>query len=136
MTIKPIRTEEDYDAALQAIEDAWGAEPGSAKADRLEVMALLVRQYEEQHHPVPPPDPIDAIKFRLDQLGLDPSALEDVIGVGRGRVSEILNRRRALNLKMIRKLNERLQIAPSVLIAEYALKKPGGLRDDDSKQRH
>ena len=57
MDIKPIRTEKDYDAALKAIEDAWGAEPGSAEADRLEVMALLVKQYEEQHHPIPPPDP-------------------------------------------------------------------------------
>lgn len=135
MTIKPIRTEQDYDAALQAIEDAWGAEPGSAEADELEVIALLVEQYEERHHPVPPPDPIEAIKFRLDQMGLDYSDLEEMMGVGRGRVSEILNKRRALNLQMIRKLNERLQIAPSVLIAEYALKKPGGLRNQ-SKRRH
>jgi len=133
MDIKPIRTEEDYDAALEAIEDAWGAEPGSAEADRLEVMALLVKQYEEQHHPIPPPDPIEAIKFRLDQMGLDSSALEEVMEVGRGRVSEILNRRRALNLKMIRKLNKRLQIPPSVLIAEYTLNKPGGLRDQSKR---
>jgi len=133
MDIKPIRTEHDYDAALEAIEDAWGAEPGSTEADQLEVMALLVKQYEEQHHPVPPPDPIEAIKSRLDQMGLDSSALEDLLGVGRGRVSEILNKRRALNLKMIRKLNERLQIPPSVLIAEYALHKPGGLHDQSRR---
>jgi HTH-type transcriptional regulator/antitoxin HigA len=133
MDIKPIRTEDDYDAALEAIENAWGAKPGSAEADQLEVMALLVKHDEEQHHPVPPPDPIEAIKFRLDQMGLDASALEDVIEVGRGRVSEILNKRRALNLNMIRKLNERLQIPPSVLIAAYTLNRPGGLRDESKR---
>ncbi len=129
MNIRPIRTEQDYDAALQSIEDAWGAEPGSDEADQLEVLALLVKQYEEQHHPVPPPHPIEAIKFRLEQMGLDHSALEKVMGVGRGRVSEILNRRRALNLAMIRRLNKQLHIPPRVLIADYALNKSGGLRD-------
>ncbi len=129
MDIKPIRTEQDYDAALEAIEAVWGAEPGTAEADRLEVLALLVKNYEERHHPIPPPDPIEAIKFRLDQMGVDHSFLEKVMGVGRGRVSEVLNKKRGLNLPMIRKLNEQLRIPPSVLITEYALNKPGRLRD-------
>ncbi len=129
MNIKPIRTEQDYETALEAIEDAWGAEPGSSEADRLEVWTLLVKSYEEQNHPIPPPDPIDAIKFRLDQMGLDHTSLEKVMGVGRGRVSEILNKKRSLNLTMIRRLNDQLRIPPGVLIAEYALNKTGRLRD-------
>jgi len=127
MDIKPIRNEQDDDDARQAIEAAWDAVPGTAEADRLEVLSLLVKHYEEQHHPIPTPDPIDAIKFRLDQMGRDHSFLEQVMEVGRGRVSEILTKRRRLSLKMIRKLNDELRIPPDVLIAEYALNKTGGL---------
>ena len=120
MHVKPIRNEDDYNAALKEIERLWGVEPGTPESDELEVLALLIRTYEEEHHPIPPPDPIDAIKFRLDQLGLDAAALQDIIG-HRGRVSEILNRKRPLTLSMIRRVNRELQIPPSILIEDYEL---------------
>jgi len=115
MEIRPIKTEEDYEAALAEIEELWTAEAGEEVADRLEVLTTLVEAYEDEHHPVPLPDPVEAIKFRMEQQGLSRKDLEPYIGP-RGRVSEILNRTRDLTLPMIRRLHEGLGIPAEVLI--------------------
>ncbi len=96
-TIKPIRTKKDLAAALREIEKLWERKPGSAGFDRLEVLSALVAVYEDQHEPIDPPDPIEAIKFRMDQLGLSRKDLEPLVG-SRARVSEILGRKRGLTL--------------------------------------
>ncbi len=116
MNIRPIRTEEDYEAALARIEALWDATPDSEEADELEVLATLVDVYEEKHEPIPPPDPVEAILFRLEQSGRTRKDLAEILGVGRGRVSEILNRRRGLSLSMIRKLARSMNIPAEVLI--------------------
>jgi HTH-type transcriptional regulator/antitoxin HigA len=115
MAIKPVRTESDHELALKEIEELWSAEPGTDDADRLDVLATLVDAYEAKHHPIPPPDPVDAIVFRMDQLGLSRTDLEPYIGT-RARVSEILNRTRTLSLAMIRRLHAGLGIPADVLI--------------------
>ncbi len=125
MNIRPIRTEKDYDAALARIEQIWEAEPGTPESDELDVLSLLVEAYEAEHHPIPPPDPIEAIKFRMEQMGLSRKDLEPFIG-HRGRVTEVLNRKRGLSIDMIRRLNQGLGIPADVLIAEYPLDRQGG----------
>ncbi len=116
MRIRPLRTERDHDAALKRIEALWGARPGSARSEELEVLATLVEAYEQKSVDIGLPDPIEAILFRLEQTGQDRSDLQRILGVGRGRVSEILNRKRGLSLAMIRTLVEELGIAAEVLI--------------------
>jgi HTH-type transcriptional regulator / antitoxin HigA len=117
--ILPIRTEEDYNRTMEQIEALWGPgghpAEGTPEADRLEVLITLVRAYEEQHHAIDPPDPIDAILFRMEQQGLVRKDLEPFIGT-RARVSEVLNRRRPLSIGMIRKLHDGLGIPAEVLI--------------------
>jgi HTH-type transcriptional regulator / antitoxin HigA len=115
MEIKPIRTRADHERALREIERLWGAKEGSPDGDRLDVLATLVEAYEQKHFPVDPPDPIEAIRFRLEQQGLVPSALVGIIG-GRSRVYEVMHRKRALSLEMIRRLHEHLGIPADVLI--------------------
>ncbi len=117
--LKPIRTEAQHRAALKEIERLWDASPRSPEHDRLEVLATLVDDYEQRHHPIYPPDPVEAIQFRMDQLGLDRKALEPVIG-SRARVSEVLSRRRRLTLEMIRRLRDQLGIPADVLVGEPA----------------
>ncbi len=118
MKLKPIRTELEYDEAIRELEKRFADDPkpGTPKADRLEVLILLVNHYEEEHYPVVPPDPVEAIKFRMDQMDLSRKDLEPYIG-SRARVSEVLNRRRQLSLAMIRKLHEGLRIPAEALIA-------------------
>ncbi len=116
MDIKPIHTEKQHRAALKEIERLWSARPGTPEHDRLEVLAALVEDYEERHHPIYPPDPVEAIRFRMEQLGLDRKALEPCIG-SRARVSEVLSRKRRLTLEMIRRLNKQLGIPAEVLLA-------------------
>lgn len=116
MRIRPIKTEQDYQAALARIEELWKAPPGSEEAEELEVLGTLVDAYEEANDPIPTPDPIEAILFRLEQTGQDRKDLQRILGVGRGRVSEILNRKRGLSLTMIRKLVDALSIPAEVLI--------------------
>jgi HTH-type transcriptional regulator/antitoxin HigA len=116
MTIRPIRTRRDHRAALERIEQLWDAPSGSEAADDLEVLATLVDAYEQLHDPIPAPDPIEAVLFRLEQTGQDRSDLQRILGVGRGRVSEILNGKRGLSLAMIRKLASALSIPAEVLI--------------------
>jgi HTH-type transcriptional regulator/antitoxin HigA len=115
MTIKPIKTEADHAAALGEIERLWGADEGTGAGDRLEVLTTLVEAYEQAHFPIDPPDPIEAIKFRLEQQGRDRKALIGVIG-SRTRVHEVLRRDRALSLAMIRRLHKSLNIPAEVLI--------------------
>jgi HTH-type transcriptional regulator/antitoxin HigA len=113
--LKPIRTEADYQAALGEVERLWGAPSGTADGDRLDVLATLIDAYESEHFPMDPPDPIDAIRFRMEQQGLSRKDLEGLIGT-RTRVAEVLNRRRGLSINMIRRLHERLGISAEVLI--------------------
>lgn len=120
--MKPIRTEADHKEALREIERLWGAEEGTQEGDRLDILATLVEAYEEQHFPIDPPDPIEAIKFRLEQQGQDRSALVGVIG-SRTRVYEILRRDRPLSLPMIRRLNARFHIPAEVLIRPVKIRK-------------
>jgi HTH-type transcriptional regulator/antitoxin HigA len=113
--LKPIRTEADYEAALAEVERLWGAESGTPEGDRLDVLATLIDVYEAQHYPMDPPDPIEAIRFRMEQQGLTRRDLEPLIG-HRGRVAEVLNRKRGLSIEMIRNLHDRLGISADVLI--------------------
>jgi HTH-type transcriptional regulator / antitoxin HigA len=115
MKIKPVRNETDYKRSLREIQRLWGAKEGTAEGDRLDVLATLVEAYEREHFPIDAPDPIEAIRFRLDQQGLDQRALVGVIG-SRSRVYEVMQRKRALSLEMIRRLSERFGIPAEVLI--------------------
>ena len=115
MNLKPIKTEADHEAALREIERLWGAEERSSDGDRLDILATLVEAYEEVRFPMDMPDPIEAIKFRLEQQGEDKKALIGIIG-NRTRVYEVLRRDRALSLSMIRQLNKHLRIPAEVLI--------------------
>jgi HTH-type transcriptional regulator / antitoxin HigA len=113
--IKPIRTKKDYEAALGEVERLWGAKSGTPDGDRLDVLATLIDAYEVVHYPMDPPDPIEAIKFRMEQQGLTRKDLEPLIGT-RTRVAEVLNRKRNLSIGMIRRLHEGLGISAEVLI--------------------
>ena len=120
MDVQPIRTDENHSAALAEIEQLWDAAPGSPEYDRLEILTTLVEAYEERRHPLEPPDPIEAILFRMEQLGLSRRDLEPYLGT-RARVSEILNRTRRLSLPMIRRLHEGLKIPAEILIRKSRL---------------
>jgi HTH-type transcriptional regulator / antitoxin HigA len=113
--IKPIRSEADYEGALAEMERLWGARSGTPEGDRLDVMATLIDAYENEHHPIDPPDPIEAIKFRMEQQGLTRKDLEGILGT-RTRIAEVLNRRRGLSINMIRRLHDKLGISADVLI--------------------
>ena len=115
MNIQPIKTEADYDRALARISELWGADPDTPKGDRLDVLITLVEAYETEHHPVDPPDPVDAILFRMEQQGLTRKDLEPILG-SRSRVSEVLNRKRNLSLEMIRGLHNQLNIPLESLV--------------------
>lgn len=118
MNIKPIRTKKDYHTALKRVEELWGAQENTASGDEFEVLFTLVESYEEKHYPIPPPHPIEAIKFQLEQMGMGEKELNEILG-GRSRKSEILSGRRKLSLNMIRKLHNKLKIPAETLIAEY-----------------
>ena len=113
--LKPIRSDADYEVALATVEKLWGAKAGTPAGDRLDVLATLIDAYEAEHYPMDPPDPIEAIKFRMEQLGLTRRDLEGIIGT-RTRIAEVLNRKRALSIGMIRRLHARLGISAEVLI--------------------
>lgn len=113
--MKPIRTEADYEAALAEMEALWGTKLGTPMGDRLDVLATLVEAYEAKQFPIDPPDPIEAIKFRMEQQGLTRKGLEAIIG-HRGRIAEVLSRKRALSIEMIRRLHDELNISAEVLI--------------------
>jgi HTH-type transcriptional regulator/antitoxin HigA len=113
--VKPVRSEADYEAALAEVERLWGARSGTPEGDRLDVLATLIDAYESEHHPIDPPDPIEAIEFRMEQQGLTRKDLEGILG-SRTRIAEVLNRRRGLSINMIRRLHEKLGISAEVLI--------------------
>jgi len=119
MDIRPIKTESDYEKALARIAKLMGAKLNSPEGDELGVLSTLVDAYESQHFPIEPADPVDAILFRMEQEGLERKDLEPYLG-SRQRVSEILNRRRALSLDMIRRLHEGLKIPLENLIGRAA----------------
>ena len=113
--VRPIRTTADYENALSDIERLWGSKIGTPEGDRLDVLATLIDAYEAQQFPMEPPDPVEAIKFRMEQQGLTRKDLEPLIGT-RTRVAEVLNRRRGLSIGMIRRLHDHLGISAEVLI--------------------
>jgi HTH-type transcriptional regulator/antitoxin HigA len=113
--LKPIRTKADYENALAEAEHLWGAKIGTKNGDRLDILATLIDAYEAEHYPMDPPDPIEAIKFRMEQQGLSRKDLEPLIGT-RTRVAEVLNRKRSLSIGMIRRLHRHLGISADVLI--------------------
>ena len=117
MEIRPINTSADYRAALKEIEALIGAKKDSPEGDRLDVLATLADAYEEKRFPIEAPDPVEAIQFRMEQMGLTRKDLEPILG-SRARVSEILNRRRPLTLPMIRRLASELKILADILIQE------------------
>jgi HTH-type transcriptional regulator / antitoxin HigA len=114
-SIRPIRNTKDYERALREVERLWGAKSGTPDGDRLDVLATLIDAYESIHYPMDPPDPIEAIKFRMEQQGLTRKDLEPLIGT-RTRVAEVLNRRRGLSIEMIRRLHKKLGISAEILI--------------------
>jgi HTH-type transcriptional regulator/antitoxin HigA len=118
MTIKVIKTERDYQKALKRLELIFDAKKGSKEGDELELLSLLIDNYEKVRYMVDLPDPIEAIKFRMEQLGYKQKDLAEAIGL-KSRVSEILNRKRKLTLDMIRKLHDVLGIPTDVLVKEY-----------------
>lgn len=116
MNIKPIKTKKDYDAALKIIDELWEAKPNTPNGDMLDILTTLVEVYEQKHYPVPPPDPIEAIKFRIEQLGLKQSDLAEAMG-GKNRVSEVLSGKRSLTASMMRELHKRFNIPAESLLA-------------------
>lgn len=114
-SIRPIKSNDDYEAALAEIEVLWGSPVGSAKGDRLDVLATLVDAYEAKNFPMDPPDPIEAIKFRMEQRGLSRKDLEGIVGT-RTRIAEVFNRKRSLSIGMIRRLHRSLGIPAEILI--------------------
>jgi HTH-type transcriptional regulator/antitoxin HigA len=116
--LKPIRSEADHEKALSEVETLWGAKSGTTAGDRLDVLATLIDAYEAQRYPMDPPDPVEAIKFRMEQQGLTRKDLESIFGT-RTRVAEVLNRKRSLSIGMIRRLHARLGISAEVLIRPY-----------------
>tara|TARA_R110000868_G_scaffold74471_2_gene215389 strand:+ start:118 stop:495 length:378 start_codon:yes stop_codon:yes gene_type:complete len=120
MHIKPIKNQQDYELAMALIETLWDAESGSAEADQLDILATLVEVYEKQHFAINAPDPVEAIKFRMEQQGLSDADLVPLLGQ-RSRVSEILNKKRKLSISMIRNLHQHLKIPLESLISDYHL---------------
>ncbi|WP_421811443.1 helix-turn-helix domain-containing protein [Flagellimonas sp.] len=118
MNIAPIRNEKDYQNALNRLEDIFDAKKGTEEGDELEILSILVDRYENENFPIDMPDPIEAIKFRMEQMGMKQKDLAEVVGF-KSRVSEILNKKRKLTLGMIRKLNTTLHIPTEVLVQDY-----------------
>ena len=120
MEIKPIKTEKDYDKALERLELIFDATPNSKEGDEAEILSLLIDNYENKHYPIESPDPIEAIKIRMEEMNLKQKDLVGVIG-GKSRVSEVLNQKKRLTVEMIRALEQLLHISASVLVNNYKL---------------
>ena len=118
MNIAPIRNEKDYQNALNRLEIIFDAKKGTEQGDELEILSILIDKYENENFPIGMPDPIEAIKFRMEQIGMKQKDLAEVVGF-KSRVSEILNKKRKLTLDMIRKLNTTLRIPTEVLVQDY-----------------
>jgi HTH-type transcriptional regulator/antitoxin HigA len=122
VAVRPIRTEQDYAAALEEVGRLMTARAGTPEGDRLDVLSTLLEAYEAEHHAIEAPDPIALVEFAMEQKGIDRAALEPMIG-SRGRVSEVLNRQRSLSLSMIRSLKDGLKLPADVLVRSYPLKR-------------
>ena len=122
MKIKPIKTEQDYEKALERLDAIFDAAPDTKKGDEAEVLSMLIDNYENIYHPIEAPDPIEAIKIRMEEMNLKQKDLVGIIG-GKSRVSEILNKKKRLTVDMIRKLELVLHISASVLVSNYKLTK-------------
>ena len=120
MNIKPIKSEADYKLALKRLEEIFDAPVGTSDGDEADILGLLVDEYEKKHYPIETPDPIEAIKIRMEELQLKQVDLIDVIG-SKSRVSEVLNRKRKLTIEMIRNLTKRLNLSSDLLITDYQL---------------
>src|SRR6056297_847426 len=120
MELKPIKTDADYRAALKRLEEIFDAKLGTTESDELEILGLMVDDYENKDYPIEAPDPIEAIKIRMEEMQLKQVDLISEIG-GKSRVSEVLNRKRRLTVDMIRKLTTRLNISAKVLISDYQI---------------
>jgi len=118
MNIKPLKTKKDYSLAMSRLEKIFDAKPSTPEGDELEILGILIEKYESKRYPIEFPDPIEAIKFRMEQLGYNQTDLVNVIGF-KSRVSEIMSKKRKLSLDMIRKLHSSLNIPTEVLIKEY-----------------
>ena len=118
MNIAPIRNEKDYQKALDRLEVIFDAKKGTKRGDELEILSILIDRYENENFPIGMPDPIEAIKFRMEQIGMKQKDLAEVVGF-KSRVSEIMNKKRKLTLDMIRKLNTTLHIPTEVLVQDY-----------------
>jgi len=120
MNIKLIKTEADYRLALKRLEEVFDAAIGTTESDEADILGLMIDEYERKHYPIEAPDPIEAIKIRMEEMQLRQVDLIDEIG-GKSRVSEVLNRKRKLTVDMIRKLTTRLNLSPGLLILDYQL---------------
>lgn len=120
MNVKILKTEEEYFKALERIEDIFDAEPGTPEGDELELLSLLIEKYEDEHYPIPDPDPIEAIEFVMDQTDLKPKDLVGILG-DKASVSKVLNRKRKLTIEMIRNLHDRFKIPFDTLVNDYSL---------------
>jgi HTH-type transcriptional regulator / antitoxin HigA len=120
MTLKPIKTDSDYKQALKRLEIIFDASIGSPESDEADILGMMIDEYEKKHFPIEVPDPIEAIKIRMEEMQLKQVDLINEIG-GKSRVSEILNRKRKLTVEMIRKLTIRLNLSPELLINDYQL---------------
>ena len=118
MNIKPIKTAKDYEDALKRMDKVFDAEPKTKEGDELEILSMLIEKYEDEHYPIESPDPVEAIKFRMEQMGYKQKDLAKIIGY-KGRVSELLNRKRKLTLEMIRNLHNKLRIPLEALVQAY-----------------
>ena len=118
MNIKPIKTKKDYEQSMLRLENLFDAKKGTSKGDELEILSLLIEKYEDEKFPIALPDPIEAIKFRMEQLGLTQTDLANIVGQ-KSRASEILNRKRKLSLDMIRQLHNKWRIPTEVLVQAY-----------------
>ena len=118
MNIKPIKTKRDYEQAMLRLENIFDAKKGTSKGDELEVLSLLIEKYENEKFPIDLPDPVEAIKFRMEQLGMTQTDLANIVGQ-KSRASEILNRKRKLSLDMIRQLHQQWHIPTEVLVQAY-----------------
>ena len=116
MEIRPIKNEKDYNASIRRIEELWGAKKDTQQGDELDLLVTLVESYEMKHYPIAPPDPVDAIKFRMEQMGMTRADMVKYLG-SQSRVSEVLNGKRKLTLGMVKSLYKGLKISPEILLA-------------------
>jgi HTH-type transcriptional regulator/antitoxin HigA len=120
MDIKAVKTKKDYQRALKRIEELFDSKLNTPKGDELDILVTLVDRYEEVHYPIPAPDPIEAIRFMMEQMGIDDSGLGDILK-SRSRASEILNKKRKLSIEHIRRIKKHLNIPADILIKDYKL---------------